>query len=112
MEYLIFIVGVIVGAFIFYIINHFRQKDMENSFSALSRDALKTNSEEFIKLATQTLSAQTQVGSGQLEEKKKLIDQTLEGIKSELNKVGKSVSEFDGKREKSFGEISTQLKAT
>ncbi len=44
-----------------------------------------------------------------MDEKKKLIDQTLEGIKSELAKVEKSVSEFDGKREKAFGEISTKL---
>jgi DNA recombination protein RmuC len=108
----IFIGGVIVGAIIVLIINHYRQKEMRESFSAISLDALRKNSDEFIKLATQTLSAQTQVGSGQLEEKKKLIDQTLEGIKGELAKVEKSVSEFDGKREKSFGEISTQLKAT
>jgi DNA recombination protein RmuC len=108
----VFIAGVIVGAIIVLIINHYRQKEMKESFSAMSLDALRKNSDEFIKLATQTLSAQTQVGSGQLEEKKKLIDQTLEGIKSELAKVEKSVSEFDGKREKSFGEISTQLKAT
>ena len=108
----LFIAGIIVGAIIVLIISRFRQKDIENSFSTLSKNALSENSTEFIKLATQTLSSQTQVGSGQLEEKKKLIDQTLEGIKGELAKVGKSVSEFDGKREKSFGEISTQLKAT
>ena len=108
----VFIAGVIVGVIIVLIINHYRQKEMKESFSAISLDALRKNSEEFIKLATQTLSAQTQVGSGQLEEKKNLIDQTLEGIKGELAKVEKSVSEFDGKREKSFGEISTQLKAT
>ena len=108
----LFIAGVIVGVTIVLIINHYRQKEMKESFSAISLDALRKNSDEFIKLATQTLSTQTQVGSGQLEEKKKLIDQTLEGIKGELAKVEKSVSEFDGKREKSFGEINTQLKAT
>ncbi len=105
----LFVAGVIVGAAIVLIINRFRQKDIEKSFSALSFDALRKNSEEFLKLANQTLSVQTQAGAGELEEKKKLIDQTLEGIKGELAKVGKSVAEFDGKREKAFGEISTKL---
>lgn len=93
-----FIAGVIMGAVIVFIVNRTKQRAMEKSFTALSLDALRKNSDDFIKMATQTLSTQTQVGSGQLEEKKKLIDQTLEGIKSELSKVEKSVSEFDGKR--------------
>lgn len=108
----IFLVGVIVGAIIVFFLNRFRQRDIERSFSALSMDALRRNSEEFLKLANQTLSTQTQTGVGELEGKKKLIDQTLEGIKDELNKVGKSVVDFDSKHEKAFGEITTQLKTT
>ncbi len=108
----VFIAGVIVGAIIVLIINHYRQKEMKESFSAISLDALRKNSEEFLKLANQTLATQTQMGVGELEGKKKLIDQTLEGIKVELTKVEKSVAEFDGKREKAFGEISNQLKTT
>ncbi|MFH1031379.1 MAG: DNA recombination protein RmuC [Chloroflexota bacterium] len=106
----IFIGGVIVGAVIVFIISRFRQKDMEKSFSALSFEALRKNSEEFLKLAHESLSKQTQTGVGELESKKNLIDQTLAGIKDELNKVGKSVTDFDSKREKTFGELTTQLK--
>ncbi|MDO8568756.1 MAG: DNA recombination protein RmuC [Dehalococcoidales bacterium] len=107
-----FVAGLIAGTAITLIINRFRQKEMKESFSAISLDALRKNSDEFIKLATQTLSAQTQVGSGQLEEKKKLIDQTLEGIKGELVKVENTVKDFDSKRELAFGAITTQLKNT
>ncbi len=113
MEYAaLFVAGVVVGAAIVLIINRFRQKDIEKTFSALSREALRTNSEEFLKFANQTLSTQTQTGAGQLEEKKKLIDQTLEGIKGELTKVENTVKEFDSKREQAFGAITTQLKNT
>src|SRR4030067_1261302 len=101
----IFIAGVILGAIIVIIINHYRQKEMKESFSAISLDALRKNSEEFLRLANQTLSTQTQTGVGQLEEKKKLIDQTLDGIKGELQKVENSVKEFDSKRELAFGAI-------
>jgi DNA recombination protein RmuC len=113
MEYLaIFLVGVIVGAILVFFVNRFRQRDIERSFSALSLDALRKNSEEFLRLANQTLSTQTQAGVGELEEKKKLIDQTLEGIKGELGKVEKSVMDFDTKRAQAFGEISNKLQTT
>ncbi|MBI2860860.1 MAG: DNA recombination protein RmuC [Chloroflexi bacterium] len=110
MEYALFIAGVIAGAAIVLVINRSRKKDMEDSFSALSRRALSENSTEFLKLASQSLSALSQAGAGQLEEKKKLIDQTLEAIKAELSKVERSVAESEGKREKAFGEMSARLK--
>ncbi len=113
MEYLgIFVAGVIVGAIIVFFVSRFRQRDIEKSFSALSLDALRKNSEEFLRLANQTLSTQTQAGVGELEGKKKLIDQTLEGIKGELDKVEKSVMDFDTKRAQAFGEISNKLQTT
>ena len=116
MEYIayiaIFVVGVILGAVVVFLINRFHRKDMEKSFSSLSFDALRKNSDEFLKLAHETLSKQTQTGVGELEGKKKLIDQTLEAIKGDLQKVEKLVTEFDGERKKAFGEVSTQLKLT
>ena len=112
-EYLgIFIAGIIIGAVVVLLINHFHRKDMEKSFKSLSFDALTRNSNEFLKIAHETLSKQTQTGVGELEGKKKLIDQTLEVIKGDLQKVEKAVQEFDSKREKTFGEVSSQLKLT
>jgi DNA recombination protein RmuC len=108
----VFIAGLVIGAILVFFINYFGKKNLENSFKALSRDALKTNSDEFLKIANQTLSTQTQAGIGTLSEKEKLIDKTLAEIKSEITRVEKSVTEFDVKREGSFKEISTQLKTT
>ncbi|MBF8304688.1 MAG: hypothetical protein HW399_1063 [Dehalococcoidia bacterium] len=113
MEYLVvFVAGIIVGVAIVIIINRSRQKDIENSFSTLAGNALRNNSTEFIKLANEILSKQTQTGVGELEGKKKLIDQTLDSMKGDLQKVERLIADSDNKREKAFGEIGTHLKTT
>ena len=47
---------------------------VKDSMGSLSLSALKTNSEEFMKLAGSVLGQQTQSGEKDLEGKKKLID--------------------------------------
>ncbi len=128
MEYFIgFIIGVAFGALIVIIVNHIFQKQnkqkqenliksMENTFGELSRTALSQNSSEFIKLADQTLSKQTQEGKNELGTKKQLIDQTLENMnidmKTELKNVNDLVNKLEKDRENKFGELTGQLKHT
>lgn len=113
MEYIgVFLGGLFIGALFVFIINRFLKKNTETTFSALSFDALSKNSEEFLKLANEALSKQTATGVGELESNKKLIDQTLEGIKGNLLKVETLVTDFSKDREKKYGELSNQLKAT
>jgi DNA recombination protein RmuC len=113
MEYIgVFLGGLFIGALFVFIINRFLKKDTKTTFSALSFDALSKNSEEFLKLANEALSKQTATGVGELESNKKLIDQTLEGIKGNLLKVETLVTDFSKDREKKYGELSNQLKAT
>lgn len=139
MEYLvIFTSGIVLGMLIVLIINYLRRQetkkiaqelisqtesqkiqDLENlinrikeSFGALSFEALSKNTEEFLKLAGETLSKQTQIGEKELEGKKKLIDQTLEVMKGDLQKVQDLVTQFEKDREQKFGELANQLKFT
>lgn len=113
MEYFgFFILGLVCGAGIYYFINHLNKKDVERTFSALSLNALTNNSQEFLKLANETLSKQTQVGAGELDTKKQLIEKTLEGMKGDLKKVEELVTGFEKDREKKFGELTNQLKTT
>lgn len=139
MVYLVdFIFGVVLGAAIVLIINWMHKKEaktiaqelmvqsetqrvhdlealinrIKESFGALSLDALSKNTEEFLKLAHETLATQTQVGEKELEGKKKLIDQTLEVMKGDLQKVQDLVAGFEKDREKKFGELSSQLRST
>lgn len=83
---------------------------MKDSFGALSLEALKTNSGEFLKLANETLSRQTQSGAKELDGKKMLIDQTLDGMRSDLRKVETLMNSLEKDREQKFGEVAGQLK--
>lgn len=85
---------------------------VRDSFGALSLDALSKNTQEFLKLANESLSKQTRMGEKELEEKKKLIDQTLAAIKEDLQRVQNLVTEFEKDREKKFGELSSNLQST
>ncbi len=113
MQYFVgFIIGLAAGGLMVFITTRFNRKDIEQSFSALSLNALSKNSEEFLKLASVSLNSQSQAGTGELESKKKLIDQTLETMRTELLKVETSLKDFDSKRQESFGKVSEQLKNT
>jgi DNA recombination protein RmuC len=111
MEYFIgFLAGIFLGGLSVYIINRLNKRETEKTFSVLSLEALRKNSEDFLKLANESLSKQAQIGTGELEAKKKLIDQTLEVIRGDLQKVEHSLTDFDGKREKTFIELNKDLK--
>jgi DNA recombination protein RmuC len=113
MEYaLFFIVGLLVGALIVFLINRFHRKDMEKTFSSLSTDVLRQNSNDFIQLAGETLNRQAKTGEMELESKKKLIDQTLDMMKGNLQKVENLMREIEQTRTAKFAAISTQLEET
>lgn len=84
---------------------------MKDSFGSLSLDALRRNTEEFLKLANETLDKKAQAGRLDLDSKKQLIDQTLGEMKESLCAVGKLMNELEKDREKKFGELSGQLRA-
>jgi len=134
----IFIGGVLLGVAVAYIVYTLRKKEakeiarelvsetesrkvedlealinkIKDSFGSLSLDALSKNTEEFLKLANETLSKQTQTGEKELEGKKKLIDQTLEAMKEDLQGVQHLVTKLEKDREQKFGELASQLKLT
>jgi len=85
---------------------------IKESFGDLSYNALSRNTDEFLKLAGESLSKQTELGGKELESKKVLIDQTLTAIKEELTKVQNQVADFEKDREQKYGELTTQLKIT
>lgn len=83
---------------------------VKDSLGSLSLSALKTNSEEFMKLAGSVLGQQTQSGEKDLEGKKKLIDQTLESMRGDLQKMQDLVAGFEKERVEKYGELSAHLK--
>ncbi len=120
MEYLLGgLAGIIIGGGLCLIVMRMlrynadrSRKDLETAFSALSLEALRKNSEDFFRIAGESLEKQSQAGSADLEGKKKLIDQTLESIRENLQRVEKTITEFDKNREGTFKAVSEQLKNT
>jgi DNA recombination protein RmuC len=76
-------------------------ENIKESFGNLSLEALKKSTDEFIKL-----------GKTELEGKKGLIDQQLQNMTSELEKVAKLMKDLEKDRVEKFGELASQLKIT
>ncbi|HJX03555.1 MAG TPA: DNA recombination protein RmuC, partial [Dehalococcoidia bacterium] len=108
----IFLGGLILGLLIAFLVNHFNRKQVEKTFTYLSTEALRNNTQDFLQLAGQTLSSQTKAGEIELEGKKKLIDGTLDGIKIELQNIEKLVKDYEKDRAAKFGELNGQLSET
>jgi hypothetical protein len=67
---------------------------INETFKSLSLEALSKNTTEFLKLADKTLKSQAEMGSKELEGKKKLIDQNLESMSRKLYEMQKKFEEI------------------
>ena len=70
------------------------QSEMETTFKALASDIVKGNSEEFLKMAGDKFNSLKESSEKHLDEKKKLIDQNLEGMNLKLENISKQSTEL------------------
>ncbi len=84
---------------------------LKDAFGALSREALSVNSEEFLKLARTKLEQETGKGEQALEGKKKLIDATLESIRTKMTEVGTALQTIEKERRESHGGLVKHLQS-
>lgn len=135
LEALLVVIGVVIGAGVVLVLAMFHrrqaadlarellastQKDrlddldrvvarVKEAFAALSREALSLNSEEFLKLAGTRLDKETAQGEQSLENKKKLIDQTLETLRVKMADIHATLQTVDKDRRESHGGLMKQL---
>jgi DNA recombination protein RmuC len=135
-ELLAFAGGVLFGAAVVLLVHVLRKKDtreiaralvseteaekvrdlevllgrVRDSFGALSQDALKASTGELLKLARENLDGRVQLSEKDLEGKKKLIEQTLGTMRTELLKLQDQVARFERDRASQYGEVSNQLR--
>jgi DNA recombination protein RmuC len=109
---LVFILGLLCGSAVVFVVNRRAKRDVEKTFAALSFDALSKNSQEFLRLANETLAKQAQSGTGELEGKRLLIDKTVEDMKANLKNVQQLITDFEKDRTKKYEELANQLKST
>ncbi|MCK5579399.1 MAG: DNA recombination protein RmuC, partial [Planctomycetes bacterium] len=68
--------------------------------------------DSFSRISFDVLKSQSELGSQELDTKKALIDQTLDSIRQEMQKVQKTIDQTNKDRSEKFGELTSQLKTT
>ncbi|HEY4997895.1 MAG TPA: DNA recombination protein RmuC [Usitatibacter sp.] len=92
-------------------LKHFNEvkQAFENSFKALSADALKSNNQSFLDLAKASLAEFQQGAKGDLEKRQVAIDALVAPVKASLDKVDEKIASLEKAREQAYGEIRQQF---
>ena len=86
------------------------RKQLEQSFSILSQQALKSNNENFLLLAKENLSKYQNKAEANLEQKEKAIESVLKQIYETLKQTENQIQSIEKERKESFGSLSQHLK--
>ena len=84
-------------------------EQLKTAFAALSREALASNTDDFLKLARTKLEQQTTDGERSLETKKKLIDARLEEMTGRLSTLNSVIQTIEQQRAEAHGVLKGQL---
>ena len=89
------------------------KEELEKTFKALSFDVANQSSEQLLRLAKETLDAKTSESSADLDNKKKLIDQSLSTLSKEMQermeKVQKLMTEINQNVPEKYGQVSQAI---
>ncbi len=84
-------------------------QSVKDSFARLSLEALAKSTDEFLKLARARLESEREISVSELAAKKNLIDQQLDRMNRELEKVSKLMLDLERDRIDKFGQLTTHL---
>jgi DNA recombination protein RmuC len=84
---------------------------LSDTFQALAADALHTNHEGFLALATERLGSVRKEGSAELEARQKAIEAVVGPVRESLEKVDQQIRALERERGQAYGELTTQVKA-
>ncbi len=100
---ILFIIGFISGGVLIWFVRQremqsiqANQKHLEDAFGSLSKEALSENQKIFLELARSQFDALLKSSDGQLDEKKKLIDNTVRDMKIQLEQLNRQTAELQG----------------
>ena len=85
------------------------REQLADTFSALSSQALKHNSEEFLKLAQENLKRFQTHASGELEKKEKAIEHLIGPIREALEKTERQIQGMEKERKEAYGALHKHL---
>ena len=96
---LLLLLGIAIGAVVILLIKRNNlpdQQQIKDAFGNLSKEALDQNIETFMKIAESKFGDLMKSSNAQLDEKKKLIDSSLEDLKKQLEGLNKQTTELTG----------------
>ena len=82
---------------------------LTDTFKALSADALKSSQDQFLSLAKNSLKAQQQEASSELEKRKAAVEQMVKPISQTLEKVQNQITESEKVREGDRATLKQQI---
>ena len=85
------------------------QQKLSDAFKALAAEALKSNNQSFLTLATQTLEKYQESAKGDLDKRQQAIDQLVKPFKESLTKVDTRIQELEVAREGAYKGLKQQV---
>ena len=87
------------------------QARLSDAFKALAAEALRSNNQSFLTLATQNLETFQQHAKGELEKRELAINQIVTPVKEALLRLDTQVNQLEKERVGAYRELSTQVKS-
>lgn len=84
---------------------------LSDTFKALSADALRVSSEQFLQLAKTSLSTQTEEAKGEIEKRKIAIENLVKPVAESLGKFEARIGDIEKAREGAYAELKQQVRA-
>ncbi len=84
---------------------------LSDTFKALSADALRSSSEQFLQLAKSSLSTQVEEARGDIEKRKVAIETLVKPVADSLGKFEQRIGEIEKAREGAYSELKEQVRA-
>lgn len=86
------------------------EASLSNAFKALSAEALKSNNQNFMQLATASLERFQEKAKNDLEAREKAVDALVQPIRESLQKVDGKLGEIEKSRESAYSALNEQLR--
>lgn len=87
------------------------QAKLENAFKALAADALKSSNEQFLKLAQETLQKHVTQASGDLDLRKKAVEDLVKPITDQLKQYQEKADAMERERATAYGDLKGLMQA-
>lgn len=86
-------------------------EELKNSFQALAAEALKSNNQSFLALATENLKKFQIQAEGDLDQRQKAVENLVAPIKESLGKVDQQIQQMEKARSEAYGGLAAQVKS-